>query len=116
MDIVLDAGADDLRNEGGRWEILSAPEAHYAHSQALEAKGIHGEDASIAMVPRHGHAGGASTRRPCCELARRWKNTIDVAETVYSTRYRREEMERLVRSVRVAGARLRDRKRTGYVG
>ena len=53
MDIVLDAGADDLRNEGGRWEILSGPEAHYAILKALEAKGIHGEDASIAMVPKN---------------------------------------------------------------
>jgi YebC/PmpR family DNA-binding regulatory protein len=46
MDIVLDAGADDLRDEGGRWEILSAPEAHYA-------AGLHGEDASVAMVPKN---------------------------------------------------------------
>jgi transcriptional/translational regulatory protein YebC/TACO1 len=53
MDIVLDAGADDLRNEGGRWEILSAPEAHYAVLKALEAKGIHGEDPAIAMVPKN---------------------------------------------------------------
>ena len=53
MDIVLDAGADDLRNEGGRWEILSAPEAHYAVLKALESAGIHGEDASIAMVPKN---------------------------------------------------------------
>src|SRR6476469_916008 len=27
MAIVLDAGADDLRDQGGAWEILSAPEA-----------------------------------------------------------------------------------------
>jgi YebC/PmpR family DNA-binding regulatory protein len=53
MDIVLDAGADDLRDEGGRWEILSAPEAHYAVLKALEAGGLHGEDASIAMVPKN---------------------------------------------------------------
>jgi len=53
MDIVLDAGADDLRDDGGRWEILSAPEAHYAILKALEAKSIRGEDASIAMVPKN---------------------------------------------------------------
>ena len=28
MAIVLDAGADDLRNHGDQWEILSPPEAH----------------------------------------------------------------------------------------
>src|SRR5437588_2793149 len=30
MLLVLDAGADDIRNDGDRWEILSAPEAHEA--------------------------------------------------------------------------------------
>jgi YebC/PmpR family DNA-binding regulatory protein len=53
LSIVLDAGADDLRNEGGRWEILSAPEAHEAVLKTLEASGLHGEDASIAMVPKN---------------------------------------------------------------
>src|SRR6476469_4750273 len=40
MNIVLDAGADDLRDQGGTWEILSAPEAHEAVLQALEKAGI----------------------------------------------------------------------------
>src|SRR5881296_759196 len=53
MNIVLDAGADDLRNEGDRWEILSAPEQHEAVLKALETNGIPHEDASIAMVPRN---------------------------------------------------------------
>ena len=53
MGIVLDAGADDLRDDGEHWEILSAPEAHEAVLKALEANGIHGEDASIAMVPKN---------------------------------------------------------------
>src|SRR6266516_1127478 len=53
MNIVLDAGADDLRNDGDRWEILSAPEQHEAVLKALDANGIPHEDASIAMVPRN---------------------------------------------------------------
>jgi YebC/PmpR family DNA-binding regulatory protein len=53
MNIVLDAGADDLRNEGEQWEILSAPEAHDAVLKALEANGIPVEEASIAMVPKN---------------------------------------------------------------
>jgi YebC/PmpR family DNA-binding regulatory protein len=53
MNIVLDAGADDLRNEGEQWEILSAPEAHEAVLKALEANGIPSEEASIAMVPKN---------------------------------------------------------------
>src|SRR5947209_2105009 len=30
MAIALDAGADDVRDQGGAWEVLSAPEAHEA--------------------------------------------------------------------------------------
>ena len=53
MNIVLEAGGDDLRNEGERWEILSAPEAHEALLKALEANGLAHEEATIAMVPKN---------------------------------------------------------------
>ncbi|HUK17515.1 MAG TPA: YebC/PmpR family DNA-binding transcriptional regulator [Bryobacteraceae bacterium] len=53
MGIVLDAGADDLRNDDDRWEILSPPEAHEPVLKALEANGITPEDASIAMVAKN---------------------------------------------------------------
>src|SRR5271165_1353671 len=32
MNIVLEAGGDDLRNDGENWEVLSPPEAHEAVS------------------------------------------------------------------------------------
>jgi YebC/PmpR family DNA-binding regulatory protein len=53
MGIVLDAGADDLRDQGGAWEILSAPEAHDGVLRALEKAGIPVESAEIAMVPKN---------------------------------------------------------------
>jgi YebC/PmpR family DNA-binding regulatory protein len=53
MGIVLDAGAEDLRSDGDRWEILSAPDAHESVLKALEANGIPSEDASIAFVPKN---------------------------------------------------------------
>jgi YebC/PmpR family DNA-binding regulatory protein len=53
MAIVLDAGADDLRNDGDRWEVLSPPEAHESVLKVLEANGLPGEDASIAFVPKN---------------------------------------------------------------
>jgi YebC/PmpR family DNA-binding regulatory protein len=53
MGIVLDAGADDLRSDGERWEILSPPEAHESVLKALEANKLPNEDASIAMVPKN---------------------------------------------------------------
>jgi YebC/PmpR family DNA-binding regulatory protein len=53
MNIVLDAGADDLRSDGESWEVLSAPEAHDAVLQALTKAGIETTSAQIAMVPKN---------------------------------------------------------------
>ena len=53
MSIVLDAGADDLRNDGDRWEVLSPPEAHESVLKALESNGLPHEEASIAFVPKN---------------------------------------------------------------
>jgi len=53
MGIVLDAGADDLRDDGDHWQILSPPEAHENVLKALEANGIPSEEASIAWVPKN---------------------------------------------------------------
>ena len=53
MDLLLDAGADDIRDQGGTWEILSAPEQHEAVLKTLEKAGIPTEAAEIAMVPKN---------------------------------------------------------------
>ena len=53
MNIVLEAGADDMRSDGERWEVLSRPEAHEGVLKVLEANGVPSEDASIAWVPKN---------------------------------------------------------------
>jgi YebC/PmpR family DNA-binding regulatory protein len=53
MGIVLDAGADDLRNDGESWEVISPPEAHDSVLQALAKAGIATTSAEIAMVPKN---------------------------------------------------------------
>ena len=53
MNLVLDAGADDLRNDGDRWEILSAPANHEAVLKALESAGIPTEDPGLAWIPKN---------------------------------------------------------------
>ncbi len=52
MNIVLDAGGEDLRNEGGNWVVLSPPEAHEQVLEAIRKAGIPTEEASIAMIPK----------------------------------------------------------------
>ncbi len=53
MAIVLEAGGDDIRDQDGAWEILSAPEAHEAVLVALEKAKIPNESAEIAMIPKN---------------------------------------------------------------
>ncbi len=53
MSVVLDAGAEDIRDQGGAFEVISAPEAHDSVLQALEKAGIPNESAEIAMVPKN---------------------------------------------------------------
>jgi len=53
MNIVLDAGADDLRDEGDQWEIISPPEAHEAVLEALHKANLPTESAEVAMLPKN---------------------------------------------------------------
>jgi YebC/PmpR family DNA-binding regulatory protein len=53
MTIALEAGAEDLRDEGDHWAVISAPEAHDAVLQAIHKAGIATESAEIAMVPKN---------------------------------------------------------------
>jgi len=53
MSLVLDAGAEDLRDYGDSWQVISAPDAHEAVLQALQKAAISTESAAIAMVPKN---------------------------------------------------------------
>jgi YebC/PmpR family DNA-binding regulatory protein len=53
MNVVLEAGGDDLRNDGENWEVLSAPEVHEAVTEAIRKAGIPIVSAEIAMVPKN---------------------------------------------------------------
>jgi YebC/PmpR family DNA-binding regulatory protein len=51
MAAVLDAGADDMVDDGDAWEIISAPDAHPAVLEAVKALGIEPASAEVAMLP-----------------------------------------------------------------
>ena len=53
MALVLDAGADDLRNDGTNWEVLSAPEAHEKVVEALAKASIETISAEVGMIPKN---------------------------------------------------------------
>jgi YebC/PmpR family DNA-binding regulatory protein len=53
MGIVLDAGAEDLRDDGSTWEITTPPEAFEKVRDALTAAGIKPVSAEVAWVPQN---------------------------------------------------------------
>src|SRR5689334_1480836 len=51
MNIVLEAGGDDLKDDGENWEILTDPSAFEAVTEALKGANITPVSAEIAFVP-----------------------------------------------------------------
>ena len=52
MNVVLEAGADDLRDDGENWEVVTDPSAFEAVVQAVKKAGITPVSASVAMIPQ----------------------------------------------------------------
>jgi len=53
MGIVLDAGAEDLRDDGSTWEVTTPPEAMEKVREALAAAGIKPDSAEVAWLPQN---------------------------------------------------------------
>jgi YebC/PmpR family DNA-binding regulatory protein len=53
MAAALDAGADDLRDDGASWEVLSAPEAFPGVKEAVDKLNIELVSAQIAWLPKN---------------------------------------------------------------
>jgi YebC/PmpR family DNA-binding regulatory protein len=53
LSVVLDAGAEDLRDDGSEWEVLTPPEAFEPVREALTKAGTTPASAEIAWVPQN---------------------------------------------------------------
>ena len=53
MGIVLEAGAEDLRDDGENWEVLTDPSAFEAVLEAVKKAGISPISAEVAMIPQN---------------------------------------------------------------
>jgi YebC/PmpR family DNA-binding regulatory protein len=50
---VLDAGADDLQDDGDNWEVLSTTDTFPAVREAVKQLGIEPASAQVAMIPQN---------------------------------------------------------------
>jgi YebC/PmpR family DNA-binding regulatory protein len=53
LSVAIDAGADDVRDDGDHWEVVSAPEAFPAVLDAVKGMGIEPPAAEIALLPKN---------------------------------------------------------------
>lgn len=53
FEIVIEAGADDLQDEGDVFEIYTAPDAFEAVNEAVKAAGVEPQAAEISMIPQN---------------------------------------------------------------
>lgn len=54
MSLALDAGAEDLKDSGDSWEVISEPSAHEAVLEAIQKAGIETISAeAVAMIPKN---------------------------------------------------------------
>jgi len=53
MGIALEAGADDMNDDGESWEVVTAPSAYEAVLEAIKKAGITPASSSVTMVPQN---------------------------------------------------------------
>jgi YebC/PmpR family DNA-binding regulatory protein len=53
MAIVLEAGAEDLRDDGDNWEVLTDTSVYEAVLEAVKKAGIEPVSASVTMIPQN---------------------------------------------------------------
>jgi YebC/PmpR family DNA-binding regulatory protein len=53
MNIVLEAGGEDLKDDGETWEVLTDTSAYEAVLEAVKKAGITPASASVAMIPQN---------------------------------------------------------------
>jgi YebC/PmpR family DNA-binding regulatory protein len=53
MNIILEAGGEDLKDEGENWEIITEPSAYETVLEAVKKGGITPASSSVTMVPQN---------------------------------------------------------------
>jgi YebC/PmpR family DNA-binding regulatory protein len=53
MNLVLEAGADDLRDDGENWEVITAPENLHTVGETISKAGIPAVSAQVAFIPKN---------------------------------------------------------------
>ena len=78
MNMVLEAGAEDVQDEGDVWEVRTAMGDFNTVREALEAEGVEMMEAQLAMVPRMLNPIDAETAKKLVRLTDALEDLDDV--------------------------------------
>ncbi|MHB0975813.1 MAG: YebC/PmpR family DNA-binding transcriptional regulator [Candidatus Aquicultorales bacterium] len=94
---AIDAGADDMRDAGEQWEILTEPAGLMAVDKAVKDSGIPVEMAEITMLPKTTTALEIHEARKVLRLVEDLENIDDVQEVFANFDITDEVMEELAK-------------------
>jgi YebC/PmpR family DNA-binding regulatory protein len=83
LEIVLEGGADDLRDSGDQWEILTQPDALGSVRKALEDSGVLVSSAEVTLLPQQDVPVGRDKAESVLRLVEALEDLDDV-QAVYS--------------------------------
>jgi YebC/PmpR family DNA-binding regulatory protein len=83
LEVLLEAGADDLRDGGDVWEIVTEPEDVKGVRTALETAGIQVASSDVVMLPQNSVAVGSDKAGSVLRLIEGLEDLDDV-QSVYS--------------------------------
>jgi YebC/PmpR family DNA-binding regulatory protein len=83
LELILDAEAEDLRDSGEQWEVVTPPESLVAVRMALEGEGIVAASAELTMLPQAGIPVGRDKAESVLRLVEALEDLDDV-QSVYS--------------------------------
>lgn len=95
MNLVLEAGADDLRNEGDSWGVITAPESFDQVQEAIRKAGIPVVSAEIGMLPKNLVQAEGKTASQLLKLTEALEEHDDVQNVFFNFDIDEKEMEAL---------------------
>jgi YebC/PmpR family DNA-binding regulatory protein len=95
MEIAIEAGADDVRDQGTEWEVVTDPTGFDAVKRAIEQKGWKYLDARVGMIPQNTIKLEAGKAEQMLRLMEKLEDNDDVQNVYANFDISDEVMEKL---------------------
>jgi len=98
MDLALNAGAEDIRDEEKMWEIVTSPDAYEAVLEAVKGAGIEVVDSNVGYIPQDYTKLEGKQAQQALKLVEELEDHDDVQTVAANFDIDEEEMARLENS------------------